>query len=54
MINFFLLWIIFLSEISFFKKIDKLKKITAYTNGPWDRYAVHLINILERFFKELF
>ena len=44
----------FSPEIKLFpKQIDKLKKITAYTNGPWDRYAIHLINILECYFKEL-
>ena len=46
------------SGLTFSKEIEKMPKdfkniqeIRALSNGPWDRYSVHLINILENYFK---
>ena len=38
---------------SFPKNIENILKITARSNGTWNKYSIHLINILERYFKNL-
>lgn len=41
----------FANEIKQFPKdLNKILRIKAVTNGPWDRYAIHIINPLEKYF----
>ncbi len=41
----------FSPEINDFpRSLNELNKIKVVTNGPWDRYSIHMINPLEKYF----
>lgn len=41
----------FSPEINFFpESLNEIYKIKVMTHGPWDRYSIHMINPLEKFF----